>query len=146
MTVEFRYLRLCLALKRGQRRRLLLAGCLYFISTAIIFAVPSIVALYVAFFINGVAYGIILPARRQFVNETAPGPLLNRMHGLSDIAYISAGGLIGNQCSGMVIDKWGVSVMVAISLTLEAVSFALMTTFKRLQRKKTSQSGIDSAA
>ncbi len=128
------------------RRKLLLAGMLYIVSTTMILTLFNIYALYVAFFINGIAYGVILPSRRQFVNETAPGPLLNRMHGLSDIAYISAGGLIGNQCSGIVIDKWGVSVMVAISLTLEAVSFALMTTFKRLQKKKTSQSGIDSAA
>ncbi len=127
------------------RRKLLLAGMLYIVSTTMILTLSSIYALYVAFFINGIAYGVILPSRRQFVNETAPGPLLNRMHGLSDIAYISAGGLIGNQCSGMVIDRWGVSVMVSISLALEAVAFALMTTFKRLM-KKNADKGIDSAA
>lgn len=128
------------------RRKLLTAGILYLCSTLVILLVPNVFALYLAFFVNGVAYGIILPARRQFINETVPENLLNRLHGVSDIAYTNTGGLLGNLMSGRVLDTWGVQVMVGISWGLQAVSFAIMTTFKRFMKRESDRKGIDSAA
>ena len=128
------------------RKKLLLAGALYLGSTLVILLVPNVFALYLAFFVNGVAYGIILPSRRQFINETVPESLLNRLHGVSDIAYTNTGGLLGNLMSGRVLDTWGVQVMVGISWVLEAISFAIMTTFKRFMKNESGKKGIDSAA
>ena len=128
------------------RKKLLLAGMLYLGSTLIILLVPNVFALYLAFFVNGVAYGIILPSRRQFINETVPESLLNRLHGVSDIAYTNTGGLLGNLMSGRVLDTWGVQVMVGISWALEAISVAIMTTFKRFMKHESGKKGIDTAA
>lgn len=132
--------------KAPSRRQLQFAGLLYVVSTVMIFAFKSIPALYLAFFINGVGYGVLLPARRQFINETVPETLLNRMHGVGDMAYNSLGGLVGNQFSGQIIDRMGVSFMVLISTILEAVSFVLLLLFGPLQRRKKRRQGIDSAA
>lgn len=128
----------------SSERQLQLAGLLYVVSTVMIFAFKSIPALYLAFFINGVGYGVLLPARRQFINEAVPETLLNRMHGVGDMAYSSLGGLVGNQFSGRIIDRMGVSFMVMISVILEAISFGLLLLFGPLRRREKRSQGIDS--
>ncbi len=125
--------------------QLLLVGGLYLLSTTMMLLIPGIFTLYIAFAINGVAYGIMMPARRQFVCENVPDNLLNRMQGIGDMAYTNAGGLISSRLAGGIIDGRGVGALLGLSLTLEAVSFALMTTFGRLQ-KKSAKETIDSAA
>ena len=130
--------------KLSASRQLLFSGFLYVLSVAMIFLFKSIPALYAAFFINGVGYGVLLPARRQFINETVPENLLNRMHGVGDMAYNSLGGLVGNQCFGGIVDRRGVSFVVMLSLILDAASFGLLTLFGPMQRKQ--KQGIDSAA
>lgn len=127
-------------------RQLQFAGLLYVVSTSMIFLFKSIPALYVAFFLNGVGYGVLLPARRQFISEAVPEDLLNRMHGVGDMAYNSIGGLVGNKCSGDIIDRMGVSFMVMLSLLLEAVSFAMLMLFGPVRRIRNRKQGIDSAA
>lgn len=129
--------------KISAQKKLLISGALYLCSTMVIFLIPNVFVLYAAFFVNGVAYGIILPARRQFINETAPEELLNRLHGVSDIAYTNTGGLLGNLMSGQVLDMWGVRVMVGISWALEAISFAMITAFRKFSGVK---KGIDRGA
>ncbi len=126
-------------------RKLQLAGFLYLISVAMIFSFKSIPALYVAYFINGVGYGVLLPARRQFINEMVPENLLNRMHGMGDMAHNSAGGLLGNKFSGSIIDQRSVSFMVMISMILDAVSFACLMTFGPIHRRWKRKQGIDRA-
>ena len=127
------------------RRQLQFAGFLYVVSTFMIFAFKSIPALYAAFFINGVGYGVLLPARRQFINETVHETQLNLMHGVGDMAYNSLGGLVGNQFSGQIIDQMGVSFMVMLSAILDTVSFALLLLFGPLQKHEKRRQGIDSA-
>ena len=131
--------------KLSATRQMQFAGLLYVVSTAMIFAFRNIPALYIAFFLNGVGYGVLLPARRQFINETVPGSLLNRMHGVGDMAYSSLGGLAGNKFSGSIIDQMGVRVMVLISLILDSVSFAVMLTLGPVHRRWKRKQGIDSA-
>ena len=125
--------------------QLLMVGALYLISTAMMLLIPGILTLYVAFFINGVAYGIMMPARRQFVCENVPDNLLNRMQGIGDMAYTNAGGLISSRLAGGIIDGRGVGALLGLSLTLEAISFGMMTTFGKLQ-KKSAKETIDTAA
>ena len=132
--------------KFSATRQLQIAGLLYVVSTAMIFSFKSIPALYAAFFINGVGYGVLLPARRLFVSEMVPDTLHNRMHGVGDMAHNSFGGLLGNKFSGTVIDRMGVGTMVLISLILDCASFAAMLTFGPLQRCWKRKQGIDSAA
>lgn len=127
-------------------RKLQLSGLLYLISVIMIFSFKSIPALYAAYFINGVGYGVLLPARRQFINEMVPEDLLNRMHGMGDMAYNSAGGLIGNKFSGAIIDQRGAGFMVLISMILDAVSFGVMLTFGPIHRRWKRKQGIDRAA
>lgn len=143
LTMQF----LMRALRRiPARKQLLLSGALYLLSTTAILTLPGIFPLYAAYFVNGIAYGMILPARRQFVNESTPEHLLNRMYGVADVAYISAGGLIGNQCSGVLIERMGVRFMVSVSLALEAVAFALLASMRRFQKGKRAPQSIDNAA
>ena len=127
-------------------RKLQFSGLLYLISVVMIVSFKSIPALYAAYFINGVSYGVLLPARRQFVNEMVPESLLNRMHGMGDMAYNSVGGLIGNKFSGTIIDQRGVGFMVMLSMLLDAVSFALLLTFGPIHRRWKQWRGIDRAA
>ena len=131
--------------KASATRKLQLAGLLYLVSVIMIFSFKSIPALYVAYFINGVGYGVLLPARRQFINEMAPENLLNRMHGVGDMAHNSVGGLLGNKFSGTIIDQHGVGVMVLISMILDSISFAVMMTFGPVHRRWKRKQGIDSA-
>jgi len=132
--------------KGSSSRQLQFAGLLYVVSTVMIFSFKSIPALYAAFFLNGVGYGVLLPARRQFISETVPEGLLNRMHGVGDMAYSSVGGLVGNQFSGRIIDQMGVPFMVLISAVLNSVSFALLLLFGPLRRREKRSQGIDIAA
>ena len=127
-------------------RKLQLAGLLYLVSVVMIFSFKSIPALYVAYFINGVGYGVLLPARRQFINEMTPETLHNRMHGVGDMAHNSVGGLLGNKFSGGIIDQRGVGFMVLISMILDAVSFAVMMAFGPVHRRWQRKQGIDSKA
>jgi MFS family permease len=119
--------------------QLLLVGGLYLLSTSMMLFIPGILTLYVAFFINGVAYGIMMPARRQFVCENVPDNLLNRMQGIGDMAYTNAGGLISSRLAGGIIDGRGVGALLGLSLTLEAISFAMMTSFSKLRKRADAQ-------
>ena len=78
---------------------------------------------------------MFLPACRQYVNETSPKNLLNRLHGLSDVAFNNVGGLVGNQLSGMVIDRWSTVVMLWGAVAFESVSFAIMSFLGRFRKK-----------
>jgi MFS family permease len=122
-------------------KKLMLSGILYLASTALILFGGNVYVLYLAFFINGISYGVHLPSRRQYINETAPENMLNRLHGLGDMAYNNIGGLAGNQISGMLADNLGVRFMVGFSWAFQGIAFAIMSCFKRFQKK-----GIDSAA
>lgn len=144
------FLTMCFLMKWISRasatRKLQLSGLLYLVSVIMIYSCKSIPALYVAYFINGVGYGVLLPARRQFINEMVPENLLNRMHGVGDMAHNSVGGLLGNKFSGSIIDQRGVGSMVMLSMILDAVSFAVMMTFGPVHRRWKRKQGIDSAA
>lgn len=113
------------------RRRMLLAGCVYIASTVMMGLAGSVWVLYIVYFLNGMGYGLILPARRQFVNEVAPENALNRVHGLGDMAYTNFGGLLGNQMAGLLIDSRGVRFMLGVSVCIQLVGVAIMGTFRR---------------
>ena len=113
------------------RHRMLLAGCVYIASTIMMGLAGSVWVLYIVYFLNGMGYGLILPARRQFVNEVAPENALNRVHSLGDMAYSNFGGLFGNQTAGLLIDSRGVRFMIGASVCIQVIGVAIMGTFKR---------------
>ena len=116
------------ALSRYSARGRMLGCCaLYIGSTALMILSRTVWLLYLASFINGMAYGILLPARRQFVTEIVPEEAHNRVHGLGDMAYLNFGGLVGNQMSGILIDSKGVRFMLTVSLCIQAAGLAVMT-------------------
>lgn len=117
------------------RQRLLFSCGLYAASTVMMVLSGTVWLLYLASFINGTAYGILLPARRQFVMETAPAEAQNRVHGLGDLAYLNFGGLVGNQVSGLLIDSRGVRFMLCVSLGVQMIGLAFMSRLKNALRK-----------
>ena len=117
------------------RQKIMLAGALYLGSTLLMLAAGSVRMIFLASFINGLAYGVMLPARRQMVNETAPENMLNRVHGMGDMAYSNFGGLVGNQMSGLLIDLKGVRLMLAVSVAIQALGLLIIATFKRAMRQ-----------
>ncbi|MBO4297575.1 MAG: MFS transporter [Clostridia bacterium] len=102
-------------------QRLLGAGALYIASTVMMLIAGGVWMLYAASVVNGIAYGILLPARRQFVNEVTPPEAQNRAQGLGDMGYLNFGGLVGNQASGLIIDSLGVRVMLLVFLVVQTV-------------------------
>lgn len=125
-----------LLVRFSARSRMLLSVFMYIFSTIIMAASRSIFPMYIAYLINGMAYGVFLPACRQYVNETSPKNLLNRLHGLSDVAFNNVGGLVGSQLSGMVIDRWSTVVMLWGAVAFESVSFAIMAFLGRFKKKE----------
>lgn len=125
------------------RRKLLLSSFLYLGSTVVMLLARSVPVLYLVFFVNGLAYGILLPARRQMIGETVPYGLLNRMHGVADLAYMNLGGLIGNQLGGFLIDSRGTSMMVTVSLVMQVLAIGMLLMLKQSVRAGTGQKGID---
>ena len=117
------------------RQRMLIACALYVGSTVLMILSRTVWLLYLASFINGMAYGILLPARRQFVTEIAPEEAHNRVHGLGDMAYLNFGGLVGNQMSGLLIDSKGVRFMLSVSLCIQVVGLAVMSRLRGALRK-----------
>lgn len=117
------------------RSRMLLSVFMYIASTIVMALTRSIFPMYIAYLINGMAYGVFLPACRQYVNETSPRNLLNRLHGLSDVAFNNVGGLVGSQLSGMVIDRWNSVVMLWAAVAFESTSFAIMSLLGRFKKK-----------
>ena len=117
------------------RQRLLGSGVLYVGSTVLMVFSGSVWMLYLASFVNGMAYGLLLPARRQFVTEIAPPEAHNRVHGLGDMAYLNFGGLVGNQVSGLLIDSKGVKFMLVVSLGVQTAGVALLGSLKAALKK-----------
>ena len=117
------------------RERLVGSGVLYVGSTVLMVFSGSVWMLCLASFINGIAYGLLLPARRQLVTEIAPPEAHNRVHGLGDMAYMNFGGLVGNQASGRLIDSMGVRFMLLTSLCVQLVGVALLGILKRAGKK-----------
>ena len=113
------------------RQRMLGSGVLYIGSTVMMVLAGSVWMLYLASFINGMAYGILLPARRQLVTEIAPPEAHNRVHALGDMAYLNFGGLVGNQMSGLLIDSKGARFMLTVSLCIQAVGVAALGCLNR---------------
>jgi len=116
------------------RQRLMGAGALYVASTVAMVLAGSVWTLYLASFANGVAYGIFLPARRQFVTEIAPPETHNRVHGLGDMAYLNFGGLVGNQLSGLLIDAWGVRFMLMTAVCVQLIGMGLLAGLGRAMK------------
>jgi len=119
----------------GARQRLLRAGALYVGSTVLMVFSGTVWMLYLATFVNGMAYGVLLPARRQYVTEIAPAQTHNRVHGLGDMAYLNFGGLVGNQVSGLLIDSRGVRFMLVVSLCVQTVAMFVLSTLKHAMRR-----------
>ena len=113
------------------RERLLIACALYVASTVLMVLSGTVWMLYLASFVNGAAYGLLLPARRQFVTEIAPPEAHNRVHGLGDMAYLNFGGLVGNQASGLLIDAKGVRFMLLTSLCVQLIGLGMIGGLKR---------------
>ena len=113
------------------RERLLIACALYVASTVLMVLSGTVWMLYLASFVNGAAYGLLLPARRQFVTEIAPPEAHNRVHGLGDMAYLNFGGLVGNQASGLLIDAKGVRFMLLTSLCVQLIGLSVIGGLKR---------------
>ena len=113
------------------RERLLISCALYIGSTVLMVFSGTVWMLYLASFVNGTAYGLLLPARRQLVTEIAPPEAHNRVHGLGDMAYLNFGGLVGNQASGLLIDSKGVGFMLIASLCVQLVGLGVIGGLKR---------------
>ena len=123
-------------LMRFSARQRMLGCCVLYVGSTILMILSRTVwLLYLASFINGMAYGVLLPARRQFVTEIAPEEAHNRVHSLGDMAYLNFGGLVGNQMSGILIDSKGVGFMLAVSMCIQVVGLAVMTRLKGLPGK-----------
>ena len=137
MTAEFLMMRFAgPALLRFSARQRMLGCCvLYVASTVLMILSRTVWLLYLASFINGMAYGILLPARRQYVTEIAPEAAHNRVHGLGDMAYLNFGGLVGNQVSGVLIDSRGVGFMLTVSLCVQVIGLAVMSRLKGAAEK-----------
>lgn len=120
------------------QKQILLAGCLYLGSTLVMVFARNVWLLYAVYFFNGMGYGIILPARRRFVNEEVPPEALNRVHCLGDMSYSNLGGLLGNRVGGLLIDVRGVRLMAAVSLCLQGIGVAMIASLKRMSARKRS--------
>lgn len=118
------------------QRQILLAGGLYVGSTLLMIFAKSVWLLYVVYFFNGMGYGIILPARRRFVNEEVPQEAHNRVHCLGDMSYSNLGGLLGNRVGGMLIDFKGVRLMATVSLGLQSIGVVMIAMLKRNSAQK----------
>ena len=116
-------------------KRMLLSSALYVISTIMMILTPSPWLLYAASFINGVAYGIFLPARRQFASENSPADMHNRVNNTVDLCYMNLGGLIGNQSSGLIIDHAGVRAMLTVCLSLQVIGGGLLTVLHAMRSR-----------
>ena len=119
----------------NSRQQLLIAGLLYAGSTVMMFFAGSVWLLYIAFFVNGIAYGVLLPARRALVGEIVPAEAHNRVHALGDMAYLNFGGLVGNQASGLIIDSLGVRVMIGVSVCVQCAGLFGLALLKRGKKK-----------
>ncbi len=119
------------------RGQMLLAGGMYVSSTLVMAFAGSVWVLCLVYFVNGVGYGLILPARRRFVNEVTPGYALNRVHCLGDMSYSNFGGLLGNRVGGLLIDAHGVRAMACVSVCIQCLSVAMIASFKRISPRNT---------
>ncbi len=122
-------------MKLPAKTQLYLSIILYILSTfAMVFA-NSVIPIYIGTAVNGIAYGIFLPARRKIVTDIAPANTLNRLHGLGDLAYLNFGGLVGNQLSGMLIDSLGSRIMLATCTGIQVIGLISAFAFIRSMKK-----------
>ena len=129
---EFLIMRFGGGLSRVDPGRRLIASCvMYVLATGLILLSGNVWMLYAAFFVNGLAYGILLPARRAMAEQIAPPQAHNRVHALGDMACLNFGGLVGNQASGIIMDRVGVPFFLILCGITEAAALGLMGMLKR---------------
>lgn len=119
--------------------KLLIAAGMYTVSTSIMIFAGSLPLMILMYGVNGLAYGLLLPARRQLVAETAPEGTHNRMHGIGDAVYGNVGGFLGNTSSGHAYERGGVGAMLGLCAAYQAVSMAL---YAVLHKRSTQKTGV----
>ena len=123
---EFPTMQLSRKLSRySAEARLFAASVLYTASTAVMFMATSPILVIAMYSLNGMAYGLFLPARRQIITEKAPKEAQNLMHGIGDAAYSSVGGVLGNTLSGNMLDRFGLKTMVGICGSVHALAMGV---------------------
>jgi len=102
-------------------RYLLMTGLPLCAFLAALFAHGTYMIFFATFLLN-VGYGILLPTMREVTEMNVPSKLRNLGHNLSEAVYNSFSGMISLVYSGIVIDYFGIHIMLMICIAIIAIS------------------------
>lgn len=101
--------------------RLLCVGILYMLSVLGMSYTTSPLVLLAFCALNGIGYGIFLPALRQMVFDITPRELNTTAQGICEATYNSLGSMISSLLAGILIDQYSVSIMLLACVAIQAV-------------------------
>ena len=102
-------------------RYLLMTGLPLCAFLAVLFAHGTYMIFFATFLLN-VGYGILLPTMREVTEMNVPSKLRNLGHNFSEAVYNSFSGMISLVYSGVVIDYFGIHIMLIICIAIIVIS------------------------
>lgn len=102
--------------------RIIFAGCIYIIAIlGMSFGkTPLMVLVFCA--INGIGYGILLPALRELIFTIAPKELNTTAQGICDAVYTGFGSMISNILAGILVANFSVTVLLWVCSAIQIVA------------------------
>lgn len=104
------------------KSRIIVAGCIYLVTVwGMSFAkTPIILLVFCA--LNGIGYGILLPALRSLITAIAPKDLNTTAQGICDAVYTSLGSMMSSLLAGIFVDNFSVAVMLWVCGIIQAAA------------------------
>ncbi len=85
--------------------------------------------------LNGIAYGLLLPAMREAITAAAEDSYLTRAQGLAESAFSAAGPTLSNAASGMMIEQFGVRTLLLLCACIQVLPLLCFGWLKRRGRE-----------
>lgn len=115
---------------------ILISAFFYFIKIVVlIFCINPTMIIYTSIF-QAVSFAIYLPASKYYINKIAPYNLKTTAQTVATACYVGISGLITSYFGGVILDKFGVIVLLKIAACIGAGAFNILLIYLIITRRK----------
>lgn len=110
--------------KYPAKGRMIFAGLAYFTTVIGMSLVESPFGILVFCGLNGVGYGVLLPAMRELIFAIAPEELHTTAQAVADAVFNSLGNMVSSLLAGVLVDNFSVAVMLWVCGAVQMAAMA----------------------
>lgn len=115
------------------KSRLLVTTVTSFITAFLIMIAKVWYVITLGTIIHFLGYGILLATYKEVTEDVVPRRLRNTGHSLMDAAYGSAACVISLSYAGMVIDHFGIPVLMIVCMVIQAIAITMVLRFPKVK-------------